>query len=161
MRGALEEFCATETRVADVIGRRRYPADFGRVHLSWGHAARYGIDGAVLIGDAAHTVTPAGGQGANAAIADARVLADLAIAGETQLVAEYERCRRPANERSIAPSRTLSRLLALPRFMLSPWLPAAVYCLDRFPGIAARGLRFVSTAFLESPLKPGDAGRSP
>lgn len=148
---ALEEFCSSERAVAEIIGPRRYPGDLARVHLAWGHADSYGIEGAVLIGDAAHTVTPAGGQGANAAIADARVLADVAITNESQLVAEYERRRRPANERSIAPSRTVSRIAALPRFMISPWIPMAVRCVARFPQIAARGLRFVSTAFQESP----------
>jgi len=146
----LEEFCRSDRQVAEIVGERRFPGDLARVRLAWGHAERYGIEGAVLIGDAAHTVTPAGGQGANAAIADARVLADVAITNETRLVAEYERRRRPANERSITPSRTVSRILALPRFMLSPWLPAAIRCLGRFPAIPVRGLRFVSTAFLES-----------
>lgn len=146
----LEEFCNSDRQVAEIIGQRRFPGDLARVHLAWGHAQHYGIEGAVLIGDAAHTVTPAGGQGANAAIADARVLADVAFTNETRLVAEYERRRRPANERSIAPSRTLSRFVSLPRFMLSPWIPAAIRCFSRFPAIPVRGLRFVSTAFLDA-----------
>jgi len=43
-----------------------------------GHAPRYGAAGAVVMGDAAHPVSPAGGQGANMSIADARALAELA-----------------------------------------------------------------------------------
>jgi 2-polyprenyl-6-methoxyphenol hydroxylase-like FAD-dependent oxidoreductase len=148
----LKEFCDSEQQVAEIIGERRFPRDLVRVRLAWGHAERYGVDGAVLIGDAAHTVTPAGGQGANAAIADARALADVALADEAQLVDAYERRRRPANERSITPSRIVSRFVALPRFMLSPWIPTALRCVGWFPRLAARGLRFVSTAFLETAI---------
>jgi 2-polyprenyl-6-methoxyphenol hydroxylase-like FAD-dependent oxidoreductase len=76
VRSALDAFCAADPGAAEVIASRRYPDDLVRVKIRFGHADRYGVDGAVLIGDAAHTVTPAGGQGANSAIADARLLAN-------------------------------------------------------------------------------------
>src|SRR5688572_410503 len=71
------EFCAIDPRIRQVVGDRRFPDDFAYIRRPWGHAPRYGTDGAVLMGDAAHPVSPAGGQGANMSVADARVLAEL------------------------------------------------------------------------------------
>ncbi|MEQ1853576.1 MAG: NAD(P)/FAD-dependent oxidoreductase, partial [Chthoniobacteraceae bacterium] len=67
-----------------------FPQAFTRIHREWGHAERYGAPGAVLLGDAIHPVSPAGGQGANMAIADAAVLARLILADEANLVPAYE-----------------------------------------------------------------------
>jgi 2-polyprenyl-6-methoxyphenol hydroxylase-like FAD-dependent oxidoreductase len=149
LQRCLQQFLDTDRRLDDIAGSRRFPKDLVRVRLGWGHADRYGTAGALLIGDAAHAVTPAGGQGANMAIADARVLADVIRAGETQLVQNYESRRRAANERSMSISRWATRLLSLPDFVTAPFLPAAVWLASRFSGTAARGLRSVSTAFLE------------
>jgi 2-polyprenyl-6-methoxyphenol hydroxylase-like FAD-dependent oxidoreductase len=149
----LKQFLDSDRRLADVVGSRRFPEDLVRVRLGWGHAERYGTDGAVLIGDAAHAVTPAGGQGANMAIADARVLTDVIRLSESQLVQQYESRRRAANERSMAISRWATRLLSLPDFVTAPFLPAAAWLVSRFPGTATRGLRSISTAFLESSLR--------
>ena len=149
LQSALSSFCTSDRLVTDVIGSRRYPDDLTRVRLSWGHATSYGADGVVLIGDAAHAVTPAGGQGANMAIADARVLADVGLYGELRLVDEYERRRRPANERSMRISRAASRVISLPDFVLAPMIPTAFRLINSFPQVFARGLRFVATAFQE------------
>jgi 2-polyprenyl-6-methoxyphenol hydroxylase-like FAD-dependent oxidoreductase len=153
LQQSLHEFFATDSRLADIVGSRRFPDDLIRVRLGWGHADRYGTEGAILIGDAAHAVTPAGGQGANMAIADARVLADIIRVGESQLVEQYETRRRAANERSMGISRWATRLLSLPDFVTAPFLPAALWLASRFPAIATRGLRSVSTAFLETPVQ--------
>jgi 2-polyprenyl-6-methoxyphenol hydroxylase-like FAD-dependent oxidoreductase len=56
----------------------------------------------VLIGDAAHAMSPSGGQGASMALEDAMVLARLfrQFSGEFEpLLAEFERARRPRVER--------------------------------------------------------------
>jgi 2-polyprenyl-6-methoxyphenol hydroxylase-like FAD-dependent oxidoreductase len=53
------------------------------------------------MGDAAHPVSPAGGQGANMSIADARALAEIAVRNPSQLLEEYEYRRRKDNERSL------------------------------------------------------------
>jgi len=151
LQRVLAEFAASDRQVAEIIGARRFPADLARIRIAWGHAAWYGVEGAVLIGDAAHTVTPAGGQGANAAIADARALAEIALSDESQLLAAYERRRRPANERSIAPSRIFCRVLSLPDIVLFPWVPVLLRLPSWFPSLALRGLRYVSTAFLDEP----------
>ena len=147
---ALQSFLNSDPRLADIVGSRRIPDGLMPVRLKWGHAERYGTDGAVLIGDAAHAVTPAGGQGANMAIADARVLADVVRAGASQLVQEYESRRRAANERSLGISRWATRIASLPDFFAAPFLPAALRIARYFPKIAARGVRYASTAFLET-----------
>lgn len=92
--------------------RLSFPEDFTRIHREWGHAERYGAPGAVLLGDAIHPVSPAGGQGANMAIADAAVLARLILAGEADLVSAYEAARRRANDRGIRPSRLGARMFS-------------------------------------------------
>src|SRR5262249_8455135 len=150
LQRALQSFFDSDQRLADIVGSRRFPDGLIPVRLHWGHAERYGTDGAVLVGDAAHAVTPAGGQGANMAIADARVLADIVPAGETQLVEEYQSRRRAANERSMGISRWATRIVSLPDFFAAPLLPAAFRIGRYFPKIAARGLRYFSTAFLET-----------
>ncbi len=107
-----------------------FPHGFTRIHRDWGHAGGYGCAGAVLIGDAIHPVSPAGGQGANMAIADADALARLILAGTPDIAAALENERRPFNERGIRPTRLASRAmsgtlpgalarLALPLFLSS------------------------------------------
>ena len=119
-----------------------FPQKFTRIRRPWGHAASYGVDGAVLLGDAIHPVTPAGGQGANMAIADAAVLARLILDGDASLVAKYHAERHTANARGVRPSRLASHVFriigvpllgALPGLML-PWLAQR-------QGIAVRLLR--------------------
>jgi len=91
----------------------KLPADllradrFAAFHRPFGHARRYVGDGAAIMGDAAHPVTPAGGQGANMSIADAVVLAEVALKAyekndfSAASLEAYEAERRPANERSL------------------------------------------------------------
>jgi 2-polyprenyl-6-methoxyphenol hydroxylase-like FAD-dependent oxidoreductase len=104
-----------------------FPRDFVRVTRPFGHAATYVGDGVALIGDAAHPMTPAGGQGANASIWDALALAEVADqalkAGDVsrERLALYERRRRPINARSVRISRT-----ALSAFRLGPAVPLSL-----------------------------------
>ena len=100
---------------AELTGNLRFPEDFKHLQRYWGHAPSYGVNGAVIIGDAAHPPSPAGGQGANMSIADARTLARLLIGNHPNLVTEYENLRRPANARSLRPTRIANFLLGLPR----------------------------------------------
>ncbi|HEX6085871.1 MAG TPA: NAD(P)/FAD-dependent oxidoreductase, partial [Thermoanaerobaculia bacterium] len=92
-----------------------FPRDFRRVARPFGHAPSYVADGAALIGDAAHPMTPAGGQGANASIWDALALADVADAAlragdvSRARLLPYEQLCRPVNERSVSFSRTARR----------------------------------------------------
>jgi 2-polyprenyl-6-methoxyphenol hydroxylase-like FAD-dependent oxidoreductase len=100
-----------------------FPHGFTRIRREWGHAESYGAPGAVLLGDALHPVTPAGGQGANMAIADAAALAPLILANEPDLVPAYEDARRRANERGIRPSRLGARMFAFTEIPVLGALP--------------------------------------
>ena len=151
-RRAWAQLRGIDPAIDAVVGERRFPADFARIRRPWGHARRYGIDGALLVGDAAHPVSPAGGQGANMSVADARVLAQAALKGSRDLVADYERIRRPANERSLRPTRWAARLFSLPRWSLPPrMLLAGVRWMAARPRRMRHFLGFASTAFLEDP----------
>jgi 2-polyprenyl-6-methoxyphenol hydroxylase-like FAD-dependent oxidoreductase len=139
-----------EPNLMALVGGWRFPEDFQRVRRPWGHAPRYGTAGALLMGDAAHPVSPAGGQGANMSIADGRVIAELALAGERDLVTIYERRRRPANRRSLRFTRAAAFAFGLPEWLffsrLSLWL---VRQMGRRPELIARLVRMASRAFLE------------
>jgi 2-polyprenyl-6-methoxyphenol hydroxylase-like FAD-dependent oxidoreductase len=143
-------FCAADPTIREVVQDRRFPHDFVRIRRPWGHAPRYGGEGAILMGDAAHPVSPAGGQGANMSVADACVLAELALGNHRNLLAEYERRRRPANARSISPTRTVALILSLPRW-LSPFSVffAIVRSVARYPSLLRHFLRSSSTMFQE------------
>jgi 2-polyprenyl-6-methoxyphenol hydroxylase-like FAD-dependent oxidoreductase len=144
------EFCASDAGLRELIGDRCFPQDFARIRRPWGHASRYGAPGAALIGDAAHPVSPVGGQGANMSVADARVLAEVALRNASDLLAEYERRRRPANERSMRFTRAAAFLLELPVWCRpTPLFFPLLRWVERHPAVLQGRLRFVSTAFLE------------
>ena len=101
----------------------QFPRDFKRVRRPFGHAAHYVGDGAAILGDAAHPMSPAGGQGANAAVWDALALAEVADAalraGNVSLekLFEYERIRHPSNERSVAISMNAAAVVRVSRYL--------------------------------------------
>jgi len=147
-RAAWDAFRRSMPALDQVTSSRRFPEDFMRVRRPWGHAAKYGADGVILMGDAAHSVSPAGGQGANMSVADALVLAELALRDEPNLAAEYERIRRPANERSFGPTRAAARLLGLPdRFAPFGLLVHLAGCVGRQGWLMRRALRSASELF--------------
>lgn len=146
------------TPLADTLREHLpFPGGFHRLQRPWGHARAYVIDGAALIGDAAHPMSPVGGQGANAAIMDALVLADVADraleAGDVsqERLAEYERRRRPANRRSLAFTRRAvagSRVGRLLPGLVAPILPGLLRRLDRKARLKRGLLRQAATAFI-------------
>ncbi len=150
-RKTWERFCARDSTLQELVRARLFPKDFVRIRRLWGHAERYGMNGAILMGDAAHPVSPAGGQGTNMSIADARALADAALHDPSHLLEQYERRRRAANERSLRFTRGASRLLALPGWITPPTalLISLVRQVTRPPSVIAPILRYVSTAFVE------------
>lgn len=142
---AWAEFCSMDSRIAEVVGGRKFPDDFARVRRPWGHVASYGEAGVLLMGDAAHPVSPVGGQGANMSIADAKAIAELA--DHPNLAQEYERRRRPANRRSLMPTRVAASLQTPPWTLPLPLLFSLASNLGR-PMLIRRTIRFMSTAFL-------------
>ena len=146
------EFYGANEAMSAVVGGRKFPEDFFRVARPWGHAERYGAPGALLMGDAAHSVSPAGGQGANMSIADAVVLAELLLSNAPDLVATYERRRRPANERSMTPTRAASHVLGVPDWLVpTAAAKAGLHLFARHPAMFERVLQNISTLFVERP----------
>ena len=144
------EFCATDERLREVVAGREFPGGFFRVARPWGHAERYGAPGALLMGDAAHSVSPAGGQGANMSIADGVVLAELLLSNTADILAEYERRRRPANERSMTPTRVARRVLGAPGWLVpTSAARGMIRWLARHPATFGRALKNISTLFVE------------
>ncbi len=147
-QAAWRRLVESEAGLASLLGDKQFPDDFQRVRRPWGHAPRYGAAGALLIGDAAHPVSPAGGQGANMSIADTRAVAELALAGERDLLAAYDRRRRSANRRSMRFTRAAAFAFGLPEALvfnrLAAWLLAQV---GRRPPLAARFIRTLAPAF--------------
>lgn len=136
------------------------PSRLFRIRRPWGHARAYHVSeraaGAVLLGDAAHPMSPAGGQGANAAIHDAfslapeiRVVLDGRVEAR-EAFARYEARRRPANDASLdftrLAARAVSSLHRAP--FLARLLPTALALFERSEGAKDRLLRSVSTAFV-------------
>jgi len=147
-----ERFLDFDPLLRELVGARRFPDGFERVRRAWGHAESYGAPGVVLLGDAAHPVTPAGGQGASAAVADARTLAEIVLAGSQDPAGDLERRRRKPNDRSLAISRLAHRAWTLPAFCRpTPVFFAALAFLRARPALLARAVRDVSTRFLEVP----------
>ncbi len=122
-----EVFWSALERVTPMAGalheQVEFPRDFRRVARPFGHAGSYVANGAGLIGDAAHPMTPAGGQGANASIWDALALADVADAAlrtgdvSRERLLPYERMRRPVNDESVSFSRVARRMFRVGRFV--------------------------------------------
>ena len=89
-----------------VLGRLTPAGPRGAFPLQARHANNYVLPGLALIGDAAHSVHPLAGQGANLGIADAACLAGVvcdAIAanetiGDFRVLRRYERERKVANK---------------------------------------------------------------
>ncbi len=142
-------------RCQDLERHYRFPEGFSHIRRPFGHAPHYVADGAALLGDAAHPVTPAGGQGANMSVADAIVLAEVAHAALSRRdcsaarLSAYEAIRRPANTRSLRFSSRTKRTLDL--FSAVPWLaalfPAFLHYVERTPSMKQQLIRAVSRAF--------------
>ncbi len=129
--------------------------DYKRIARPFGHAPSYVADGAALIGDAVHPMTPAGGQGANASIWDALALADVADAAlragdvSRERLLAYERLRRPSNERSVAISRIARRAFRAGRYLpLSLVVPSAMRTIDALGWPKRRVIRAFASTFV-------------
>jgi 2-octaprenylphenol hydroxylase len=84
------------------------------------HAARYVVERAALIGDAAHVIHPLAGQGVNLGLLDAAVLAEVVISaceggrdpGSLRTLRRYERWRRGDNLLMMSAMDGINRLFS-------------------------------------------------
>ncbi|HWM24255.1 MAG TPA: NAD(P)/FAD-dependent oxidoreductase [Chthoniobacterales bacterium] len=160
-----EVFWRAFERVTPMAGSLReqveFPRDFRRVARPFGHAGSYVADGAALIGDAAHPMTPAGGQGANASIWDALALADVADAAlrakdvSRERLLPYERLRRPVNDESVSFSRVARRIFRFGRFFpFAIVLPVIGRTLNALGWPQRKILNSFATAFVHRRQQP-------
>jgi 2-polyprenyl-6-methoxyphenol hydroxylase-like FAD-dependent oxidoreductase len=140
----------SEPNLTAVAGGWKFPDDLQRVRRPWGHAKHYGAAGAMVMGDAAHPVSPAGGQGANMSIADAQALGELILAGERDVLAAYEYRRRAANRRSLMFTRAAAFVFRLPERLVFNRLSASLLkFVRRREALIAAFMRTAATAFLD------------
>jgi len=103
-----------------VLGQLRVAGPRGAYPLAAQHAERYVVRGIALIGDAAHTVHPLAGQGANLGLADASALADVIqtaleygeFPADRPVLRRYERMRKGENATMMHFITGLNRLFA-------------------------------------------------
>lgn len=158
--GGAEQFWQKVAKVTPLTeqlpAQLRFPADFKHVRRPFGHAQTYVADGAAIIGDAAHPMSPAGGQGANAAIWDALALASVAHEGlrggdvSRQRLSRYEALRRQRNAASVRISRIAAGALGIiPRVPgRSRLVPALLGIIDSLPAMKAHFLATIATTFV-------------
>lgn len=113
------ELSSALTKASDeVLGDLGVDSACASFPLQAQHAHHYVRPGIALIGDAAHTVHPLAGQGANLGLADAAVLASVLdeamldgyFPGDLPVLRRYERARRGANGTMLRFIDGLSRL---------------------------------------------------
>lgn len=123
-----ESFSQALTEASDyVLGELSVSAPRASFPLRAQHAERYVGRGVALIGDAAHTVHPLAGQGANLGLADAAclqsVIATASAAGEypgdLPVLRRYERAQRGANRTMLQFIDALNRLYAVDRPLIA------------------------------------------
>jgi 2-polyprenyl-6-methoxyphenol hydroxylase-like FAD-dependent oxidoreductase len=154
-RQGLRAFAAGDALLEELLGERAYPGGFTHFRIGFCREPRFGVPGALLIGDAGHPVTPAGGQGANLSVADALVIAEAAVERPDTLLEEFRRRRYAATLRSLSFSRGAYRVFSLPRAVLNLGLvvlPWAARRLGARPERFARLLRTAAGAFREESL---------
>ena len=100
--------------------------------LGGGIAERYAVEGAVLVGDAAHQIHPLAGQGANMGLADVRCLSNLVADGIVDRL-KLRRYEREAKSRNAAMKLSLDVIKIL-------------FSSERRPVVSARrrGMRFIN-----------------
>lgn len=121
-----------------------------RIRRPYGHNAEYGVANVCLLGDAIHPVSPAGGQGANMAVADAVALAECILEEPAAaVIAAYQSKRHESNERSVSITRRAVTMLSLP-----DWLPqramlkGALTLASHAPRVRAEVLNYIANAFV-------------
>ncbi|NOQ88435.1 MAG: FAD-dependent oxidoreductase [Gammaproteobacteria bacterium] len=128
--------------ITDVSQRFLFP-------LAHGHAADYVKPGLALIGDAAHSIHPLAGQGANLGIADAAALADVISTAKkagrqwTALytLAKYQRQRKGANQIMEMSMTGFKELFGNNNALVSEIRNAGLTLVDHIPALKYRIIR--------------------
>jgi len=141
------KLCELNPGASDLAAGREFPADFARIRRPFGHAASYSAPGALILGDAAHPVSPVGGQGASMSVADAFVLAQEALRGRKNFPARYESRRRSANERSLNLTRRGAQAFGLPGFLFDFFSPIGFRMLKADPSLISNAIKSAAAAF--------------
>jgi len=136
---------ASEFRLGDIVevGQRLlFP-------LSHGHAVEYVKPGLALIGDAAHSIHPLAGQGANLGIADAAVLAEVITAARkagrqwaaVHTLKKYQRQRIGANRLMEMSMTGFKELFGHDNALLAEVRNAGLSLVDHIPALKYRIVR--------------------
>jgi len=128
--------------ITDVSQRFLFP-------LSHGHASDYVKPGLALIGDAAHSIHPLAGQGANLGIADAAALAEVISAARragrqwsaVHTLSKYQRQRKGANQLMEMSMTGFKELFGQKNMLLSEIRNAGMSLVDHLPAIKYRVIR--------------------
>ncbi len=128
--------------ITDVHQRFLFP-------LGHGHSSDYVRPGLALIGDAAHSIHPLAGQGANLGIADAAALAEIITqarkAGRQwtalHTLAKYQRQRKGANRLMETSMTAFKELFGNDNALLSEVRNAGLSLVDHLPALKYRVIR--------------------
>lgn len=132
-----------------VLGKLAPAGARGQFPLAAQHAERYVLPGIALIGDAAHTIHPLAGQGANLGLQDAAQLADVLEAavtagrspGDRPTLRRYERARKGANATMLHFMTGLNRLFATDSRLLARLRTAGMQVFNRSGPIREHAVR--------------------
>ena len=132
-----------------VLGKLAPAGARGQFPLAAQHAERYVLPGIALIGDAAHTIHPLAGQGANLGLQDAAQLADVLEAavtagcspGDRPTLRRYERARKGANATMLHFMTGLNRLFATDSRLLARLRSAGMQAFNRSGPIREHAVR--------------------
>ena len=128
--------------ITDVSQRFLFP-------LAHGHATEYVRPGLALIGDAAHSIHPLAGQGANLGIADAAALADVICTARTagrqwsalHTLSKYQRQRKGANRLMEMSMTGFKELFGQNNAIVSELRNAGLSLVDHLPAVKYRIIR--------------------
>ena len=117
--------------------------------LSHGHATEYVRQGLALIGDAAHSIHPLAGQGANLGIADAAALADVICTARAagrqwsalHTLSKYQRQRKGANRLMEMSMTGFKELFGQNNAIVSELRNAGLSLVDHLPAVKYRIIR--------------------
>jgi 2-octaprenylphenol hydroxylase len=131
------------------LGELRVAGPRGAFPLSARHAHRYVQPNLALIGDAAHSIHPLAGQGANLGLQDAAELArQIATAlganlhpGDRPVLRRYERARKGANATMLHFMTGLNRLFATDSRIIGEMRSAGMRAFNRSGPIRERAVR--------------------